>query len=123
MRKFVIHHIKDTTKVVEIECEEWFVSLFEDRKPHEKEYRIITPSFLFDKDKGTIRCQQTGRIVAKNSIYMWHAIYDSHEIALASAAKQIRSSLERNATKSKLNFNEEEVLKRINAIETVLIGG
>jgi hypothetical protein len=84
-RKFIVQHLRDTTTIHEVDCEEVFCDPWE-ILPGEKKYRVLSGN--------------------DHSILMSWAIYDSSALALNAAAGDLRTSM-------RTNFNEQELTKQV----------
>lgn len=98
MRKFIINHTKDSTYIVEVECEKAFCSSWE-TLPDECKYKLI--------------------LDGKPVVYMSWAVYDTEAFALNVAAGDIRKEFERREIKHKEKFDEQEFLKSVANIKRI----
>jgi hypothetical protein len=101
MIKYVIGHLKGSTVIHEVECEEVFTNSWELR-PGEKRYRILSEFFL-DKN-------------GQYSIWYSWAVHDTAAHALNTAAGDIRIGMERAEQKGRSKFGEIELAKHVAAI-------
>ena len=98
MRKFIVHHFRDTTTIHEVECKEIFSQPWE-VKPGEKRYMILSDRVKDSNDRYPIW-------------YSW-AVYDSEALALNAAAGDLRHSMELWDEKGKATFNEQELIQKV----------
>lgn len=121
MRKFVIKYRQLECSILEVEVKA--ATSYEDPSVMwlangEWKGIILEPKSLWEK-------QPNGELAPP--IYYWHAFYDSEEEALERAKKDIRSSLELKAFKSKYidgkesEFSEEEFLEACSKIKVIKI--
>jgi hypothetical protein len=88
VKKFIVKHLRDTTTVQELDCEEVFCNSWE-LLPGEKKYRV-----------------------GDDTLISW-AVFDTEALAMNSAATDLRHSMELWNDKGKEEFNEEELIKQV----------
>ena len=113
MRKFVIHFIKETTTIIEVECEK--ISGLEDPSvlwlpSGEFKVKISAPKSILNKE--------TNGTYSAISYYN-HGIYDSYEEALKATEFLIRKSFELNAVKHNSSFSEEDIQAKLLTVQTI----
>ena len=117
MRKFYLHYQKDSTSVVEVECE--IITGMEDPSvmwlpPGEFRARVVAPTYLYERKK------DSKELIPP--VWYTHAFYDSIELAMQQAEKDIRNGFERDIAKHKIeSYTEEDVKAKLAEITVVML--
>lgn len=103
MIKYIVQHLRDETTIHEVNVEEVFTHSWE-VKPGEKKYRILSQNFL--EPDGSFQ------------VWMSWGVFDSHAMALNSAAGDIRHSMERQAAKESKELDIQALTKKVASVKT-----
>jgi hypothetical protein len=109
MKKFYIHHGKDKTSILEVECEKVFDLFIKDLY----KAMILSPKFLLDKSAD-------GKSF-KSPIFYSHSLYDSVEEVSTALKDQIKSGLERDFRKQGKEYSEEDIISSFNQVEIIML--
>lgn len=112
MRKFVVHSVKSSSVIMEIECDR--VTPMQDPSvlwsllPGEYRASILAPKIFVEKN-------------GKPAVWCSFAIYDTLEIAKAMFEKLTREEFDFNFRKYDTAFTEEDVQAVLTAVQVVML--